>query len=105
MKKPYAFIGNYYHRYTTILSYKNNTYVPDNIGISIYSNFVNNHKSQRNQIPENINNMDFLPANGKYIIESISHSLAMRHNAINRELQNMAIGIFFLIFIRKYWHK
>jgi hypothetical protein len=98
MQKPYAFIGNYYHRHNTILYCKNNTYVSDNIGI-------NNHKNQRNPILNTISNIDVLPVNSQCIIDSILHSIAQNHHAINRELQNMAIGLFFLVFIRKHWHR
>jgi hypothetical protein len=100
MQKPYAFIGNYYHKHNAILYCKNNTYVSDNIGI-------NNHKTQRNPILNTISNMDVLPLNTSNIpiIESIRNSLAQNHHAINRELQNIAFGLFFLIFIRKRWHR
>ena len=85
MKTPYAFIGNYYHQNNILLKCKNTTHVPYPIDISMYTN---NHKSQWNLIPY-----------------TITHSIARTHHAINRELQNIAIGLFFLFFIRKHWHR
>ena len=108
MPKLYAFIGNSYcSRPKFALSHKNNTYIPHDIDISRYDNFVNNHKNLRNQIPDTISNMDFLPLNTSNIpiIESVINSIRAHHNTIQRDLQNMAFGLFFLIFIRKRWHK
>jgi len=60
-----------------------------------YYDIVNKHKKMTNKIPLNF----------PMIIDSITQSLVAHHNAIHRQLQNMAIGLFFLIFIRKYWHR
>jgi hypothetical protein len=124
MPNIYAFISNHNYNNNNLCK-KVNTYIPEDIDIShllsfnvpimgidlsnksshhynylmdngaTYYDVVNKHKKMTNKIPLNF----------PMIIDSITQSLVAHHNAIHRQLQNMAIGLFFLIFIRKYWHR